>query len=256
MATSTAIDSFDDLLRLTDTADVTALEELLLGRTQFHDDDGEAEVESTDIRLTVTLGGAGIDGQGFELAYPFGLKRFWHEVEEIDRLNGRRVARRFLPQTWLEDDGSIENEELLQGLATYFEMDREEFDFRLGGGWASSESDAGAGMNESNPFWIVAGDPAMVALGLGNDWVDVASPTLVPAGMAGPSWMELDTVGSFDLNEAGAVDKIAAAIKKATAKSIKRCGICWNCRTLQENAGESPGFVCRACMKRNGAIFC
>ena len=68
--------------------------------------------------------------------------------------------------------------------------------------------------------------------------------------------MELDTVGSFNLNEDGAVEKIRAAIREATARSIKQCGICWNCRTFQETFGESSDFVCRTCLERGGAIFC
>ncbi len=266
MDATTEICNFDDLLRSTDTADVDDLEETLLGRVEFHDDDGECEVESSDTQVSVMLIGSGIGGQGFELVYPFTMEQFWHEVDEVDRLNLRRVHRKWLPETLIEEDGTFENDDLMDAIATYLDVDRADLQNVIGGGWHTLDAPAGVNDNpefsatpvltEPDLFWIYAGAPLMVALGLGDDWIEVASPTYIPFGGAGPSWVHVDNVAVVDLNDAGALQKMAPAISKATVKSTKRCGICWSCRTLQEKYEDSARFVCRSCMEHDGVIFC
>lgn len=252
--------TFFSLLGAEDLDDVRAI---LLGRTDFHDDDGIAEVGVSELGVSVMLIGAGIDGQGFDIDFPFTLDQFWREVEEVDRLNLRRVNLDAIPESplWEADEfvWPTEPSAFDEALAAYFDRHPMELTELIGGGWGTLDVPVGNIASEHfERVWIYAGDPLMVAMGLGRDDLIVGAPTFVPIGMAGPAQVWIDQVGQVDLDAADRFERVAELLRTATDVSRQRCGICWGCRTLQigidehDPAGRS---ICRKCGVASGVIY-
>ena len=215
MDATTEICNFDDLLRSTDTADVDDLEETLLGRVEFHDDDGECEVESSDTQVSVMLIGSGIGGQGFELVYPFTMEQFLarggrgrsaQPPPRSQEMVARNPDRRGRDVRKRRSDGRDRHLSRC-GPGGPSERHRRRLAHARRTCWRERqllEFSATPVLTEPDLFWIYAGAPLMVALGLGDDWIEVASPTYIPFGGAGPSWVHVDNVAVVDLNDAGA----------------------------------------------------
>lgn len=199
------VTDLDAFLRVVGAPDLGQVEEILLARAQFHDDDGEAEVSPSASGVYVELRAPQIDGQGFDIAFPFALDQFWAQVDELDRLNLRRVRMRQLPESPLDDEfdfhDTVDRSELLEGLAAYFEVHESALTHLIGGGWGTLDVPVDdESVDWIDRFWIFSGDPLMVALGLGYDDVRVGSPTLIPRGLAGPASVVVDQVGTVDLH--------------------------------------------------------
>lgn len=255
MTLTHTIKDLENLLRLTECDSPEALEESVLLRTEG---DGfvEANPNATGIEIVVGFGTA---GDVKEFKYPFTLEDFWASISELVDVQDTRRELTYLPEVIFEEDGSFDNSELMAALDSYFELDPGGFECAVGGGWFTDDACAPTGASESEPLWLFAGDPLMVAIAIGVYYVEVGVPTYFPANQGGPALIEVEIVETVDLEQEGAIDSIAVGLIKATKKSKKRCEICWQCRTLKEKSDQADAlgrWTCRDCEQQRGAIIC
>lgn len=228
----------DDLLRLTECADLTGLVELVDSQMQMQP--LTLDVQADDQRIE-----AHTEAGGYTLDLPIPLGRFWRTVDLMDADLEHRAAAEQLPG-W--ESPRDEDEDLTAILADFFDTSLPEFVDHVGGSWHAQSPDDLVGLNEAEYRWYGSGHPMQVLLGIGTDEAVVAEPIITWAGLRGPATVERGRAAAVHLRRRDTLRRLSEEVRDTESWVRSQLTFCPGCRTT---LGRGPGSdYCINCLAR------
>ena len=153
------------------------------------------------------------------------LWRSWDSTRALNARIRRQQQFRIMPDGILSDEGVIENEDLLDSMASYFDINRDEFDEALGIDWYTVAPDWPAPpsleprvvngykqwiqIEEMPTRWVFAGNPRIVVLGIDPSLVTVGYPVV-----NGPGDMTITESFDIEMESHGAAEQVGVEIAR------------------------------------------
>ncbi len=228
----------DDLLRLTECANLAELVELVDSQLQMRPLTLDVQVDDRRIEAHTEAG-------GYTLNLPVPLGRFWRTVDLLDADLQHRAAAEQLPGWSSPRD---EHEDLTGLLADFFDTPLQAFVDHVGGGWHAQDPAQLIGLNEAGYRWYGSGAPMQVLLGIGTDEAVVAEPILTGLGLHGPATVKRGRAVSVPLRRRHTLRRLSEEVRDIEAWVRSQLTFCPGCRVTLGRGGGST--YCVDCLAR------